>query len=140
KITLIESIWPMKEILHLLRCREHTFILVCKRLALFFQRFDKAYISALRLVHQFKILISGEIKFVLLGANITCPGLTSPGASQPEKLSTNTPVLVLAEGKEWVCVIGFTQRSYNNMRKVNKVIGVGNIHYLGKNLWAIGSI
>ncbi|CAH7668144.1 translation machinery-associated protein 20, partial [Phakopsora pachyrhizi] len=146
QLSLIESIWPKKETLYLLKCREHISILVCKGLPLFFQRFDEAYFPTLRLVHQYPTLLPqvqvdrGAIKFVLSGANIMCPGLTSPGASLPDQLATNTPVSVLAEGKQHACAIGFTQMSSIDMRKINKGIGVDNIHYLGDDLWAIESI
>lgn len=35
----------------------------------------------------------GAIKFVLSGANIMCPGLTSPGAKMEESVEENTVVV-----------------------------------------------
>lgn len=35
----------------------------------------------------------GAIKFVLSGANIMCPGLTSPGGSLDEEVGAETPVV-----------------------------------------------
>ncbi|CAH7685183.1 hypothetical protein BY996DRAFT_4557094, partial [Phakopsora pachyrhizi] len=80
------------------------------------------------------------IKFVLFGSKIICPSLNPPYASLPDQLAANTPVLVLAEGKQHACAIGFTQMSSNNIYKINKGICVDNIHYLGDNLWEIESI
>lgn len=57
----------------------------------------------------------GAIKFVLSGANIMCPGLTSPGGKLDEELDTNTPVAIYAEGKEHACAIGLTVMSTNDM-------------------------
>ena len=37
----------------------------------------------------------GAIKFVLSGAHIMCPGLTSPGADLPVELPTDTPVSII---------------------------------------------
>lgn len=35
----------------------------------------------------------GAIKFVLSGANIMCPGLTSPGGALDEEVGSETPVV-----------------------------------------------
>lgn len=35
----------------------------------------------------------GAIKFVLAGANIMCPGLTSPGGYLDEEVGAETPVV-----------------------------------------------
>ncbi len=35
----------------------------------------------------------GAIRFVLGGANVMCPGFTSPGGSLPEQLGTDVPVV-----------------------------------------------
>jgi predicted RNA-binding protein (TIGR00451 family) len=45
------------------------------------------------------VLLQGAIKFVLSGANIMCPGLTSPGATIHDEVgvaggATRTPVYV----------------------------------------------
>ena len=56
----------------------------------------------------------GAIRFVLSGANIMCPGLTSSGAkmtSVPEK----TPVAIMAEGKHHALAVGITKLSTDDM-------------------------
>lgn len=35
----------------------------------------------------------GAIKFVLAGANIMCPGLTSPGGALDDEVAAETPVV-----------------------------------------------
>ena len=77
----------------------------------------------------------GAIKFVLSGANIMCPGLTSPGATIHDEVEAGTPVAIFAEGKETAMAIGYTQMSTEEMREVNKGIGVDNLHYLNDGLW-----
>lgn len=37
----------------------------------------------------------GAIKFVLAGANIMCPGLTSPGGALDDEVAAETPVVKL---------------------------------------------
>lgn len=57
----------------------------------------------------------GAIKFVLSGANIMCPGLTSPGGKIDEELEANTPVAIYAEGKVHACAVGYTVMSTADM-------------------------
>ncbi|RWW10318.1 hypothetical protein GW17_00026146, partial [Ensete ventricosum] len=53
----------------------------------------------------------GAIKFVLSGANIMCPGLTSPGGALNEEVLEETPVAIMAEGKQHALAIGYTKLS-----------------------------
>ncbi|KAA0050916.1 malignant T-cell-amplified sequence 1-like protein [Cucumis melo var. makuwa] len=77
----------------------------------------------------------GAIKFVLAGANIMCPGLTSPGGVLDDEVEAETPVAIMAEGKQHALAIGFTKMSAKEIRATNKGIGVDNMHYLNDGLW-----
>lgn len=71
---------------------------------------------------------------MLSGANIMCPGLTSPGA----KLYTaavDTIVAVMAEGKEHALCVGVMKMAAADIEKINKGISIENIHYLNDGLW-----
>ncbi|MBA0561522.1 hypothetical protein Golob_018341, partial [Gossypium lobatum] len=57
----------------------------------------------------------GAIKFVLAGANIMCPGLTSPGGALDDEVEAETPVAIMAEGKQHALAIGFTKMSAKDM-------------------------
>lgn len=57
----------------------------------------------------------GAIKFVLSGANIMCPGLTSAGARLDTELEVDTPVAVMAEGKENALAVGVLKMSTSDM-------------------------
>ena len=65
----------------------HIQILYLKDVPLCFCQRDGPWFLTLRLVHRYPQAIprlrtdTGAIKFVLSGANIMCPGLTSPGAT-----------------------------------------------------------
>ena len=54
---------------------------------LFFAARDGPWFPTLRILHKYPLMMdrlrvdTGAIKFVLSGANIMCPGLTSPGAT-----------------------------------------------------------
>ncbi|KAH0630871.1 hypothetical protein JD844_004183 [Phrynosoma platyrhinos] len=76
----------------------------------------------------------GAIKFVLSGANIMCPGLTSPGAKL-YPAAADTIVAIMAEGKQHALCVGVMKMSADDIEKVNKGIGIENIHYLNDGLW-----
>uniref|UniRef100_A0A2P2JYN7 Pseudouridine synthase and archaeosine transglycosylase domain-containing family protein n=1 Tax=Rhizophora mucronata TaxID=61149 RepID=A0A2P2JYN7_RHIMU len=77
----------------------------------------------------------GAIKFVLSGANIMCPGLTSPGGALDDEVEAESPVAIMAEGKQHALAIGLTKMSAKDIRTINKGIGVDNMHYLNDGLW-----
>ena len=56
----------------------------------------------------------GAIRFILSGANIMCPGLTSPGAKMTN-VPDDTVVAVMAEGKQHAIGIGVTKMSSEKM-------------------------
>lgn len=57
----------------------------------------------------------GAIKFVFKGADIMCPGLTSPGGDVSADLPEMAPVAIFAEGKEHALAIGVTKMSTADM-------------------------
>ncbi|KAL9254237.1 Malignant T-cell-amplified sequence 1-B-like protein [Drosera capensis] len=77
----------------------------------------------------------GAIKFVFSGANIMCPGLTSPGGALDDEVEAERPVAIMAEGKQHALAIGFTKMSAKDIRAINKGIGVETLHYLNDGLW-----
>lgn len=66
---------------------DKTQLLILNSTPLFFSNRDGQWFPTLRLLHQYPDMMKkarvdqGAIKFVLSGANIMCPGLTSPGAT-----------------------------------------------------------
>jgi malignant T-cell-amplified sequence len=85
----------------------------------------------------------GAIRFLLAGAHMMCPGLTSKGGYLPpaaEALPAEAPVAVFAEGKEHAIAIGITKLSTEDIKKVNKGVGVEIATYLGDDLWPIQKI
>ncbi len=116
-------------------------LLVLDHVPLFFSTRDGGWFPTLRLLHQYPEMMPrlradrGAIKFVLSGANIMAPGLTSPGATLHDEVDAGTPVAIFAEGKETAMAVGYTQMSTTEMREVNKGIAVDNLHYLNDGLW-----
>jgi PUA domain protein len=69
-----------------------------------------------------------------------CPGLTH--ANVIEELKANpvppdTPVCILAEGKETALAVGHTQMSSEEIISQNKNIGVNVVHHLNDGLWKV---
>ncbi|KAJ2360532.1 translation machinery-associated protein 20 [Coemansia sp. RSA 2610] len=102
----IDEILPKKATLVQIKCRERIVLYAMNNEILFFQHFDDPLTPTLHLLHRYPDILPhvqvdrGAIKFVLSGANIMCPGLTSPGARLPaENLPEGTIVAVMAEGK-----------------------------------------
>ena len=79
----------------------------------------------------------GAIKFVLSGANVMSPGLTSAGGRLPDPSKGEEPlkkgqcVAIRAQGKEEILAVGVLQMDTEEVRKTGKGIAIENIHYLG---------
>ena len=57
----------------------------------------------------------GAIRFVLKGADVMCPGLTSKGGDLSTSLPELAPVAVYAEGKVHALAVGVTKMSTADM-------------------------
>ncbi|KAG1855530.1 hypothetical protein C8R48DRAFT_312393 [Suillus tomentosus] len=145
----LEEIWPKKETLIHVKCREHISIYSVQNVPLFFQHFDGPFYPTLRLLHQYPFILPkvgvdrGAIRFLLAGAPMMCPGLTSAGGYLPppeEALPKGTAVAVHAEGKEHAVGIGITTLGTEEMRKLNKDVAVEIVTHLGDDLWALQTL
>ncbi|XP_064374256.1 malignant T-cell-amplified sequence 1 isoform X2 [Dromaius novaehollandiae] len=144
---------PKKDPVKIVRCHEHIEILTVNGELLFFRQREGIFYPTLRLLHKCKFpedssgggerdpfilphqqVDKGAIKFVLSGANIMCPGLTSPGAKL-YPAAIDTVVAIMAEGKQHALCVGVMKMSAEDIEKVNKGIGIENIHYLNDGLW-----
>ncbi|KAH8548025.1 PUA-like domain-containing protein [Umbelopsis sp. PMI_123] len=138
---ILDDLMPKKTPIVLVKGHEHLSFLSVNNQVLFFQHFDGPYYPTLKLLHKYPDLLPkiqvdrGAIKFVLSGANIMCPGLTSKGARMEVDLPTDSVVTIMAEGKEHALAIGLLKMSTEDIRKINKGIGCDNIHHLNDSLW-----
>lgn len=137
-----DVILPKKEQLRVAKCPDHIEILVNSLgTHLFYRQREGQYFPSLRLVHQFPDIAPtmqvdrGAIKFVLSGANIMCPGLTSPGGLVPDGIESEQVVTIMAEDKQYALAIGLTKMSGHDIKTINKGIAVESIHYLNDGLW-----
>lgn len=117
----LEQLMPKKSSLFLAKCHDNINLIVLDNEPLFFQHFDEPLIPTLRTLHKFPHILpsvqvdEGAIKFVLSGADIMCPGLTSSGGRIAEDLKEGTVVAVMAEGKEHALGIGMLKMSGEQM-------------------------
>lgn len=139
---VIDELVPKKSHVELIKCEDKIQLYAVDGEVCFFQKFDEL-IPTLKLVHKFPEAFPtvqvdrGAIKFVLSGANIMCPGLTSPGAQLPEApgLEKDALVIVKAENKESALAVGRLLMSTEDIKSINKGHGVEMIHHLGDPLW-----
>ncbi|KRX87344.1 Malignant T-cell-amplified sequence 1 [Trichinella pseudospiralis] len=108
----MDQILPKKEPFRLLKCHDRVEILIGPNGdLLFFKSRDGSFIPTLRLLHQYPFLLpwqqvdKGAIRFVLSGANVMCPGLTSKGAKLTPDIEKKSVVAIMAEGKQHAMAI-----------------------------------
>ena len=139
---VIDVLIPKKEPVLLAKLGIDVSVAIIGGQALFFQApFLDLWFPSLRVQHQYPEMMpklrcdKGAIKFVLSGAMIMAPGLTSPGATIHTEVEKDVAVAVYAEGIEPAMAIGVTKMSTQEMRDVNKGIAVDNLTYLADGLW-----
>jgi PUA domain protein len=124
---------------------------------LFFQHMDDALMPHLTLVHKYPTAFHrlridrGAIRFVLSGATLMAPGLTSPGGRLPsadatpedkekygaEDLQAGEVVVIEAEGKDTACMVGVLKMGTKEMKEQKKGQACEAGHYLGDGLWTL---
>eukprot|EP00401_Gymnodinium_catenatum_P069120 CAMPEP_0117599252 /NCGR_PEP_ID=MMETSP0784-20121206/75846_1 /TAXON_ID=39447 /ORGANISM="" /LENGTH=174 /DNA_ID=CAMNT_0005401787 /DNA_START=1 /DNA_END=522 /DNA_ORIENTATION=- len=137
---VFKDIWPKDGAMVIAKCKDHITMVVVDRVPLFWQQRDGPWLPTLRLAHRFPSMMpimrvdKGAIKFVLRGASIMCPGLTSKGGSM-EDCPVGACVQVTAEGTLHACAVGVLTMSTEEIKKVNKGVCIESIHYLDDGLW-----
>jgi PUA domain protein len=139
---------------------------------LFFQHMTDALLPHLKLVHRFPTCFPsiridrGAIRFVLSGATLMAPGLTSAGGRLPSgnteesgkygerkvsegeegegwyggrELAEGEPVVICAEGKEEACAVGILSMGTKEVKEKGKGPVVEDGHYLGDGLWKLST-
>ncbi|GAB7363895.1 hypothetical protein MBLNU230_g4458t1 [Neophaeotheca triangularis] len=151
----IDDILPKKEQIDLVKIPDRVSLYCLNGVPLFYQHMDDPIIPHLTLIHKYphafpRIRIDrGAIRFVLSGATLMVPGLTSPGGRLPgnedagvynnggEELEAGQVVVVDAEGKENACMVGVLKMGTKEMKEKKKGAGIDGGHYLGDGLWKL---
>ncbi|KAI9336217.1 malignant T cell-amplified sequence 1-like protein [Zopfochytrium polystomum] len=141
----LEELMPKKAPIFLIKCQDALNLISVNNVVLFFNHFEGPYFPTLRLLHKYPDILPkfqvdrGAIKFVISGAQIMCPGLTSKGAQLDESVPTETAVAIYAEGKQNALGVGLTKLSAQDIKRLNKGVGVENMHCLYDGLWKMTS-
>ena len=72
-----------------------------------------------------------------------CPGLTSKGGWLPpaeEAIPAGSVVAIHAEGKEHAVGVGSMKVSSEDIKRINKDVGVETLAYLGDDLWPLQTL
>ncbi|KAH7131481.1 hypothetical protein B0J13DRAFT_562666 [Dactylonectria estremocensis] len=162
----IDEILPKKSSLSSMKLPDRNTLYVLDTVPLFFQHDATTIIPHLRLVHRFPqafptIRIDrGAIRFVLSGATLMAPGLTSKGGRLPaegadktleegremdqrvdeegrwsRELAKGEPVVVMAEGKEEACAVGILVAGTDEVKAKGKGPVIEEAHFLGDGMW-----
>mmetsp|Transcript_21334 Transcript_21334/g.43296 ORF Transcript_21334/g.43296 Transcript_21334/m.43296 type:complete len:185 (+) Transcript_21334:135-689(+) len=140
----LEQVLPKKAEIQVAKCEGKVNLVMIEGEPLFYNVREGPYYPTLKVVHKYPFILptmrvdAGAIKFVLSGANIMCPGLTHKNVVDElaqNEVEANSPVTILAEGKENALAIGHTQMSSKDIIAVNKGIGVNVVHTLNDGLW-----
>ncbi|RDA92082.1 hypothetical protein CP533_3595 [Ophiocordyceps camponoti-saundersi (nom. inval.)] len=163
----MDEILPKKASLESMKLPDRNTLYVLDGEPLFFkQDGQEAPMPHLRLVHRFpeafpSVRIDrGAIRFVLSGATLMAPGLTSPGGRLPlvradeeeeeeeeegrddegrwgRELGKGEPVVVMAEGKNEACAVGFLLEGTAEVKAKGKGPVIEDAHFLGDGLWKL---
>ncbi|KAG6019313.1 hypothetical protein E4U41_003285, partial [Claviceps citrina] len=167
----IDEILPKKASLSSMKLPDRNTLYVLDSEPLFYQQQqqqDTILLPHLRLVHRFPqgfptIRIDrGAIRFVLSGATLMAPGLTSKGGRLPaegaarelvegremdqradedgrwsRELRRGEAVVIVAEGKEEACAVGTLVVGTEEVKAKGKGPVVEDAHFLGDGLWNI---
>lgn len=165
----IDEILPKKASLASMKLPDRNTLYVLDAEPLFYQDAHAALLPHLRLVHRFSQgfptvrIDRGAIRFVLSGATLMAPGLTSQGGRLPaegaaktleegreleqradaegrwsRELAKGEPVVIMAEGKEEACAVGTLVVGTDEVKAKGKGPVVEDAHFLGDGLWNLG--
>ena len=142
----IDEILPKKSQLDLVKLPDRVALYALDDNPLFYQHMDDPIIPHLKIVHRYPYAFKtlgidrGAIRFVLSGAALMTPGLTSAGGQLPDKedeAKAGEVVVIAAEGKEEACLIGQLDMGSEEMKEKKKGVAMSKGHYLGDGLWKL---
>lgn len=152
----IDAILPKKSDLASAKLPDRVALYTLDSHPLFFQHDKGPPLPHLRLVHRYphafpSVRIDrGAVRFVLSGATLMAPGLTSAGGRLPEsreasdevvdgrwgrELEAGEPVVIMAEGKEEACAVGVLSVGTKELKEKKKGPAMDDAHFLGDGLW-----
>lgn len=146
---VIDDIMPKKDPLLVVKGKgDYAFFTfaIASNQVLFYQTKDGPWLPTLRVLHKYPSMMpkmqvdKGAIKFVLRGANVMAPGLTSAGGAYEENIEKGSPVQVTAEGCEHACAIGLMSISSAELKSKPTGQAIEAVHSLGDGLWKLEKV
>jgi PUA domain protein len=167
-----DEVLPKKSSLEQMKLPDRASLYVADGQPVFYQQDNGApLLPHLKLVHRFPAAFPsiridrGAIRFVLSGATLMAPGLTSPGGRLPDpadgggapvaegvpsegadeegrwsrELEKGEPVVIMAEGKTEACAVGLLVMGTREVKEKGKGPVVEDAHYLGDGLWRLSA-
>lgn len=166
----VDEFLPKKASLESMKLPDRNTLYVLNSEPLFFQQHTSPPMPHLRLVHRFPHAFPtvridrGAIRFVLSGATLMAPGLTSKGGRLPvdgapkqlpegeemnqradaegrwsRELAKGEPVVIVAEGKIEACAVGVLVCGTDEVKEQGKGPVVEDAHFLGDGLWNLAT-
>ncbi|KAF4585372.1 translation machinery-associated protein 20 [Ophiocordyceps camponoti-floridani] len=157
----MDEVLPKKASLDSMKLPDRNTLYVLDNEPIFFRQDSEppALLPHLRLVHRFPAAFPtvridrGAIRFVLSGATLMAPGLTSAGGRLPvgggedgedgdgrwgRELGKGEGVVVMAEGKTEACAVGVLVCGTEEVKAKGKGPVMEDAHFLGDGLWNLG--
>lgn len=110
--------------------------------AVFYNFRNGPYMPSMRTLYKYPGIMKsvrvdrGAIKYILRGADVMCPGLTSEGGELPdENYPAGTPVAIFAEGKSLPLGVGLLKLSTDQIKSENTGVAIYDIHHIDDGLW-----
>lgn len=142
---VFKEIWPKEANMVIAKCKDHITMVVLDKVPIFWNQRDGPWLPTLRLLHKYPSMMpkmqvdKGAIKFVLRGANIMCPGLTSPGGAM-EDVPVGACIQITAETTVNACAVGIMTMSTEEIREKKLGQCIDHIHFLNDGLWALKEV
>lgn len=108
---------------------------------LLWNHFDGPWMPTLRVLHRMPWMLpvaaidKGATKHIATGSPVMCPGLTNDHAVMPDGVKVGDAVAIVGEGKQSACAIGQWLMTPDEIRRVNKDVGINTMHHIGDALW-----
>lgn len=143
---VIDELWGKKDDVILCKTKAKVSFLVVNGEVLLFQRNqDDLWFPSLKTLHRYPWIMpkfrvdKGATKFIIKGAKVMAPGLTSVGGRM-EDVDEGRPVQIVCEGRDSACGVGVTIMSSEDIKKKNAGDAVESLHVLGDGLWQCGTV
>jgi len=137
----MEELLPKKR-MNVAKCQGHLNIILKEKTPVFFNVRDGPYFPTLRMLHMYPDMLprmqidKGGIRFIMNGADVMCPGLTSAGGQMCDAKPGDV-VGIFAEGKECAMAVGIMKMTTEQILEVNKGVAIETVHVLNDNFWKL---